>query len=262
MDLSCTRDLVDGPAVGATSAPRTLEETLMRRHNYRRAGRGLLRSVRFQIAAIFTALAALGGFAFVMAGASTASTTVCPGGVPGALVCISPSAARGWYIDPNGGPHLLPMGPNAIYGQSGDYPHDWFKGGSLDVTIPATPATTSTPTSKPLAGETAPVLTLADNTVSSITLQWSAATAPSAKTINYYTIEWRKHDGSATFPSTASTTNADVFDAVVTSVVLPNTSTPTALQANTEYDFQVNAVYTDKTSGPFSNILTATTTAS
>ena len=64
-----------------------------------------------------------------------------PGTVPGALVEISANAPRGWYIDANGLPHLLPKGPNAKPGASGDYKAMWFKGDSLGegATGPAGP---------------------------------------------------------------------------------------------------------------------------
>ena len=50
------------------------------------------------------------------------------------------NAPRGWYIDANGLPHLLPKGANAIPGRSGDYAGMWFRGDTLDAVATVTPA--------------------------------------------------------------------------------------------------------------------------
>ena len=110
-------------------------------------------STKRRVIALFAALALLGGGGAAVASLASAAPVKAatvnfgPGTVYGALVAIPASNARGWYIDAHGGPWFLPKGPNAVYGQSGDYPGDWFYGTSLGSTATLTgtaPALTST----------------------------------------------------------------------------------------------------------------------
>lgn len=83
-------------------------------------------------------VAALGAAGFAVLSPATAAPVR-------AAAAISASAPRGWYIDANGGPHLLPhgvdqAGGNADYGQLGY----WFRGFTLDpvaAPVTSTPAT-------------------------------------------------------------------------------------------------------------------------
>jgi hypothetical protein len=76
--------------------------------------------MRKRILSVLLALAVLlgGGVAVVsLTGSASAAT--------------SASAPRGWYIDANGLPHLLPHG-NDVPGQGGDYKGMWYRGTTLD----------------------------------------------------------------------------------------------------------------------------------
>lgn len=95
---------------------------------------------RIWAALVALAVAGLAGFAGLSV---TGTATAAP-----AAAAASAAGPRGWYIDPNGTPHYLPHGTDAV-GQNADYGTRgyWFKGFTLDTAAATTTATVTAGTS-------------------------------------------------------------------------------------------------------------------
>ena len=101
------------------------------------------------------------------------------------------------------------------------------------------------------AGEAAAVLVKDSGVVltsKTVPLAWSGATPPTGKTITGYSVQEKQ--ANAVNWGSIVVSNKDATDYVVT-----------GLKANTGYDFEVQAVYNDGTTGPWSNALPVTTPA-
>ena len=165
------------------------------------------------------------------------------GTVRGALVRISADSPRGEYVDANGVHHCLPSGPHAVHGQAGDYPDMWFAVADPGCDF-GTSSTTSPSTGS--AVEKAPVLASGGAaTATTARLKWSDAVADAGETITAYVVQYRLA--------------GSTWGAAPGSPAASSPLTVVGLDANTGYEFRVQAEYRSGARGPWSNVLTVRT---